>query len=102
MSTKFYLLSRQAKNGDCPIVVSICIKGQRLVTSIGYGCNPRNWNKTKMEVRGKNGKGIPAKVINLRIYKIKTAFLNYEIACSNSDAQILHIKWHSDAGVAGP
>ena len=92
MSTKFYLLSRQAKNGDCPIVVSICIKGQRLVTSIGYGCNPRNWNKTKMEVRGKNGKGIPAKVINLRIYKIKTAFLNYEIACSCSDAQILQMK----------
>lgn len=92
MSTKFYLLSRQAKNGDCPIVVSICIKGQRLVTSIGYGCNPRNWNKTKMEARGENGKGIPAKVINLRIYKIKTAFLNYEIACSNSDAQILQMK----------
>ena len=83
MSTKFYLLSRQAKNGDCPIVVSICIKGQRLVTSIGYGCNPGNWNKTKMEVRGENGKGIPAKVINLRIYKIKTAFLNYEIATLN-------------------
>lgn len=92
MSVKFYLLSRQAKNGDCPIVVSICIKGQRLVTSIGYGCNPGNWNKTKMEVRGKNGKGIPAKVINLRIYKIKTAFLNYEIACSESAAQIPHMK----------
>lgn len=92
MSTKFYLLSRQAKNGDCPIVVSICIKGQRLVTSIGYGCNPGNWNKTKMEVRGENGKGIPAKVINLRIYKIKTAFLNYEIACSESAAQIPQMK----------
>lgn len=92
MSTKFYLLSRQAKNGDCPIVVSVCIKGQRLVTSIGYGCNPGNWNKTKMEVRGENGKGIPAKVINLRIYKIKTAFLNYEIACSESAAQIPQMK----------
>ena len=32
MSVKFYLLSRQAKNGYCPIVVSICIKGQRLLS----------------------------------------------------------------------
>ncbi|MGM9735257.1 MAG: tyrosine-type recombinase/integrase [Candidatus Cryptobacteroides sp.] len=85
MATKFYLNKRQGKKGDCPIIVSVSIRGMRMLTSIGYSIAQSKWSPVDMEVqRGcHNSKGIPFNVINTRIRTIESAFMNYELSLNH-------------------
>lgn len=85
MATKFYLNKRQSKKGDCPIIVSVSIRGLRMLTSIGYSIAQSKWNPVEMEVlRGcHNSRGIPFNVINTRIHTIESAFMNYELSLNH-------------------
>lgn len=83
--TRFYLDQRADKQGDCPIRVSARAAGGRLLTSIGYGINPKLWEGEAQQVTPGtkkaptfNAKGIPAATINARIAAIKAAFAHLE------------------------
>lgn len=83
--TNFYLDTHPDKRGDCLIRVSIRAAGQRLLTSVGYGISPDNWDASAMRVKAGtpkapvyNSKGIPAATINARLAEISAAFARLE------------------------
>lgn len=86
MICNFYLDKRPDKYGDVPIIVSVCIKGQRLLSTIGFSISPGKWIQTRQGADNStiqvqqvkkgcsNAKGISAAVINTRIKQIEAAF----------------------------
>ena len=79
MPVKFYLHPKTNKHGEAPITVSINIRQTRLLTTLGFSVDPEAWNESgQVKPRYTNSKGIPARVINNRIYKIRIHFSEYE------------------------
>ncbi len=79
MPVKFYLHPKTNKHGKAPITVSINIRQTRLLTTLGFSVDPTAWNESgQVKPRYTNSKGIPARVINNRIYKIQIHFSEYE------------------------
>lgn len=80
MAISFYLSNKPDKKGDCPIRVSISIKGTRLLSTAGYNIAPDKWNAEKQKVKNGcyNSKEIPSSIINKRLQKITAHFIEYE------------------------
>lgn len=84
---KFYLSPRPDKRGECPIRVSISIRGTRLISTAGYSIAPEKWkqpDKYSKELacvkKGhNNADGIAYNIINARLKKIDSHFADYEI-----------------------
>lgn len=78
---QFYLFPRPDKQGDCPIRVSISIRGTRLISTAGYNIAPEKWNNDEHRVKKghANAKGVPYNIINARLKKIDSHFADYEI-----------------------
>lgn len=78
---KFYLSPRPDKQGECPIRVSVSIRGSRLVSTAGYNIAPVKWNKADQRVKKGhyNADKIPGNIINARLKAIDSHFANYEI-----------------------
>ena len=78
---KFYLSPRPDKQGECPIRVSVSIRGSRLVSTAGYNIAPDKWNKADQRVKKGhyNADKIPGNIINARLKAIDSHFANYEI-----------------------
>ena len=79
---QFYLFPRPDKQGDCPIRVSISIRGTRLISTAGYNIAPEKWNNDEHRVKKghANAKGVPYNIINARLKKIDSHFADYEIS----------------------
>ena len=81
MPVKFYLHPKTNKHGEAPITVSINVRQVRLLTTLGYSIAPSAWIESgQVKPRYTNSKGIPARTINNRIYKIQIHFSEYEAA----------------------
>ncbi len=80
MAVKFYLSPVSDKKGENPIRVSICIKGTRLISTVGYNVSPSRWDDENHTVKPKttNSKGETDKDINNRIKRIAGEFTIYE------------------------
>lgn len=80
MATRFYLSNRPDKKGDCPIRVSISIKGTRLLSTAGYSIAHEKWNAAKQKVKSNscNSRGVPSNIINSRLKRITAHFIEYE------------------------
>ena len=68
----FIMKTRVAKNGEVPIMLRVTINGQRCVTSINLGVNPKHWNNKAEKSLG--GKRIDQE-INLRIDTIRVKIM---------------------------
>lgn len=80
MPLQFYLYPVPNKQNENAIRVSINVKGARLITIIGYSVKPDAWLEgAQVKQRYTNTKGVPARVINDRISKIKLHFNEYEL-----------------------
>lgn len=80
MPLQFYLYPVPNKQNENAIRVSINVKGARLITTIGYSVKPDAWLEgAQVKQRYTNSKGVPARVINDRISKIKLHFNEYEL-----------------------
>lgn len=80
MATNFYLDTRPNKKGDHPIIVSIVIKGERLLTTTGCSISPDKWNKPRQRVEQgfSNANGITYNVINNKLSEIESHFSKFE------------------------
>ena len=84
---KFYLSPRPDKRGECPIRVSISIRGTRLISTAGYSIAPSKWKqpgKYSKELacvkKGHyNADGTAYNIINARLKAIDSHFSNFEI-----------------------
>lgn len=78
---KFYLSPRPDKKGECPIRVSISLRGIRLISTAGFNISPDKWHA--QEQRAKKGayneSRIPASTINARLKAIDSFFSNFAI-----------------------
>lgn len=84
---KFFLHPKTNKHGEAPITVSINIRQTRLLTTLGFSVDPTAWNESgQVKPRYTNSKGIPARIINNRIYKIQIRFSEYETNLKASTA----------------
>ena len=88
MATNFYLDKRTDKKGDSPIIVSIIIKGERLLTTTGFSISSDKWNdlRQRVEQGNSNARGITYNVINNRLSEIESYFLKVENQIEISDA----------------
>ena len=89
MATSFYLGNRPDKSGDLPIIVSASVRGQRLITSIGYSIAPDKWDRSRQEVKKGcwNSRKVSYSVINARIKAISSAVLDFEITTKERPAR---------------
>jgi len=82
MPIRFYLENRPNKKGECMIRVSIMIKSNRLITSIGggYTISPSKWDNAKQCVKkgSNNSRGFSYAEINNRINTIASEFQDLE------------------------
>ena len=80
MATNFYLDKKTDKKGDSPIIVSIIIKGERLLTTTGFSISFDKWNELRQRVEqgNSNARGITYNVINNRLSEIESYFLKVE------------------------
>lgn len=84
---KFYLSPRPDKQGECPIRVSISVRGTRLISTTGFSIAPEKWDQpeTYSKALGRvkkgyyNSKGVASNIINARLKAIDSHFSNYEI-----------------------
>ena len=85
---KFYLSSRPDKNGECPIRVSISIRGTRLISTVGFNVAPATWSRDAQQVKRGccNWYKVPYTVINARLKKIDSSFADYEIRLDHRPA----------------
>ena len=69
------------KAGEKPIRVSISMRGERYITTIGYCIAEDKWDKENKRVRQgvKNAAGDDWRVINGRMDEIRTHFNNYDL-----------------------
>lgn len=81
MATSFYLGARPDKSGDLPIIVSISVRGQRLLTSLGYSIAPDKWDADEQRVRRGcwNSRKISHSIINARIKAISSRVAEFEV-----------------------
>ena len=88
MPVRFYLYPVPNKKNEFPIRVSISIGKSRYMTGIGYNCTKEAWEDgQEVKARYTNSKGIPSKVINARISKIKSHFAEYEVGIRTTPTQ---------------
>lgn len=87
MAVKFYLFPRPDKRGECPIRVSISIRGTRLISTAGFSIAPGKWNQpdkyskelASVKKGHNNADGVASNIINARLKKIDSHFASYEI-----------------------
>lgn len=92
---KFYLSPRPDKQGECPIRVSISIRGTRLVSTAGYSIAPGKWNQPEkyskelgsVKKGHYNADGIAYNIINARLKAIDSHFSNFEIGLDHRPTQ---------------
>ncbi len=93
MAVQFMLDARPNKHGEHPIRVSICVRGVRLLTSIGYSVPKDKWVATLTDPVRKaketkclhyvipnsvNSSGVKTNEINAKMLAIKTRLDNYD------------------------
>lgn len=84
MAIRFYLDNRPNKAGEHPIRVSVCVKGTKLVSTIGHSVTPEAWaDGMIVKARYVNSKGITGKQINAEIMKLHACFAEYEISMTD-------------------
>ena len=78
---KYYLSSRPDKKGQCPIRVSISIRGTRLISTAGFNIPPSAWNQDSQQMkRGRlNWDKVPCDIVNARLKKIDSFFASYAV-----------------------
>ena len=80
MAIRFYLDNRPNKVGEHPIRVSVCVKGTKLISTIGHSVTPEVWaDGTVAKAKYTNSKGITGKQINAEIMKLQACFAEYEL-----------------------
>ena len=86
MKTNFYLKKELNKAGEAPIRVSVCIRGTRMLQSIGYAVLPDKWDEKKQRVKQgyTNSLGKDYLTINARIKDIDKHFSDYEMTITKS------------------
>lgn len=87
MSVKFYLSDYRNRMGECPIRVSVCVHGQRFVSTVGMSVHPSNWvNDPSLPVsKGRwvradtvNSSGASAIRINNKLRRVVRHFEEWE------------------------
>lgn len=80
MPTNFYLSPRPDKSGECPIRVSVSVRGTRLLSTTGFSIKPGRWNAETQRVKASTttAKGLTEKVINTKLKKIDAEFSDLE------------------------
>ena len=86
MKTNFYLKKELNKAGEAPIRVSVCIRGTRMMQSIGFAVLPDKWDEKKQRVKQgyTNSLGKDYLTINARIKDIDKHFSDYEMTVTRS------------------
>lgn len=80
MAIRFYLDNRPNKVGEHPIRVSVCVKGTKLISTIGHSVTPEVWaDDTVIKPKYTNSKGTSGKQINADIMKLHACFAEYEL-----------------------
>ena len=81
MKTQFMLYKTTNKAGEKPIRVSISMRGERYITTIGYTINEDKWDKPRQLVKQgvTNAAGVDWRTINSRIKDIQTHFSDYDM-----------------------
>ncbi|MBR0322043.1 MAG: phage integrase SAM-like domain-containing protein, partial [Bacteroidales bacterium] len=93
MAIRFYLDNRPNKVGEHPIRVSVCVKGTKLISTIGHSVTPEVWaDDTVIKPKYTNSKGTSGKQINADIMRLKAHFSEYEINLTDRPAKMeLHL-----------
>jgi len=86
MKARFNVKPEVNKAGEAPIRVSLFIRGTRMMQSIGFTIDPKQWNQEKQCVAKsyKNKAGHTGIEINSRISKITDHFQDYELTLSEA------------------
>ena len=86
MKARFNVKPEVNKAGEAPIRVSLFIRGTRMMQSIGFTIDPKQWNQEKQCVAKsyKNKAGHTGVEINSRISKITDHFQDYELTLSET------------------
>ena len=81
MKINFYLKKELNKAGEAPIRVSVCIRGTRMMQSIGFTVDPGKWDEKKQQVKQgyTNALGKDYLLINSRIKDVDKHFSDYEM-----------------------
>ena len=84
MKARFNLKPEKNKAGECPLRVSLFIRGTRIQQSIGYTIDPTKFNvKDQLVAKAyKNKAGHTGAEINSRMGKIISHFSDYELTLS--------------------
>ena len=89
MAIRFYLDNRPNKVGEHPIRVSVCVKGTKLISTIGHSVTPEVWaDDTVIKPKYTNSKGTSGKQINADIMRLKAHFSEYEINLTDRPAKM--------------
>lgn len=83
MPVKFYLDARANKQNECPIRLSVSVKGARLLSTTGFSVKPEIWDERHMRVKPHqtNSKKLTSAQINRELAGIENALLEFETSC---------------------
>ena len=81
MKVQYMLYKTPNKAGEKPIRVSISMRGERYITTVGYSIKEEKWDKERQQVKQgvTNAAGADWKTVNSRLNDIKTHFSDYEL-----------------------
>ena len=81
MKVAFMLYKTTNKAGEKPIRVSISMRGERYITTLGYCIAEDKWDKEHKRVKqgAKNAAGDDWRIINGRMDEVRTHFNNYDL-----------------------
>ena len=76
MKVQYMLYKTTNKAGEKPIRVSISMRGERYITTVGYSIKEEKWDKAKQQVKQgvTNAAGADWRTINSRLTDITTHF----------------------------
>ena len=81
MKVQYMLYKTTNKAGEKPIRVSISMRGERYITTVGYSIKEEKWDKAKQQVKQgvTNAAGADWRTINSRLTDITTHFTDYDL-----------------------
>ena len=80
MPLNFYLHTRVNKSGEHPILLSLQVRGTRVLTSLGVSVDPSFWNESgSVKPRYVNSRSMTSKLINIKLNKVKIFLEEYEL-----------------------
>lgn len=81
MKVQYMLYKTPNKAGEKPIRVSISMRGERYITTVGYSIKEEKWDKAKQQVKQgvTNAAGADWRTINSRLNDITTHFSDYDL-----------------------